>query len=600
MKNNDTGSNKEEQKKKIRARYKGTDKGKIEVIPARPKYKLFEEAGVKRVCAYCRVSTDDPKQTSSYELQKNHYEDIIKENPGWELVGIFADEGISGTSLEHRESFNSMVAQCKEGKIDLIVTKSVSRFARNIVDCIRIVRELKSLTPPVGIFFEAEHIYTLEGTSEMILAVLSATAQEESRTKSEIMNISIEQRFSRGIFILTNLLGFRKDEEGNLVINEDEADTVRLCFFLFLAGYSTKDIAAILTELRRPRMHGKTEWDNGTVLNILRNEKHCGDVLARKTFTPSYLDHKSRKNRQDKPQYREKDHHQAIVPREVFVAVGKMIDSHRYMRANCPLPLLRVIESGFLKGYVPVHLCWTGFGAEEYLQASGLFAQSEDDALSSRHPSSGFQIARTQMFSTVQSPALRISNSVFKFTASCMQKFGDVEYVEVLFHATTKKIAVRPCSSNNPAAVHWGKQKNGRWQPWGKSSAAFAVPLFEIMGWDAARVYRICGTYHREGNAQLLVFELSEAESHRRKTQADSGAIAAPGTDMPFPSAWSESFGPNAEAVRQMEKAEAVLYANGKGIGQAAVLAPTGNDITQESMNGYLIAAETIMQKMRA
>ena len=187
MKTNKTETSKEEQKKQIRARYKGTDKGKIEVIPARPKYKLFEEAGVKRVCAYCRVSTDDPKQTSSYELQKNHYEDMIKEHPGWELVGIFADEGISGTSLEHRESFNSMVAQCKKGTIDLIVTKSVSRFARNIVDCIRIVRELKSLTPPVGVFFEAEHIYTLEGTSEMMLAVLSATAQEESRTKSEII-----------------------------------------------------------------------------------------------------------------------------------------------------------------------------------------------------------------------------------------------------------------------------------------------------------------------------------------------------------------------------------------------------------------------------
>ena len=485
MRDNKTCITKEEPKKKIQSHCNETDEGKAEAITTRPKNKLLEEAGVKRVCAYCRVSTDDPKQTSSYELQKNHYEDMIKEHPGWELVGIFADEGISGTSLEHRESFNSMVAQCKEGKIDLIVTKSVSRFARNIVDCIRIVRELKSLTPPVGVFFEAEHIYTLEGTSEMILAVLSATAQEESRTKSEIMNISIEQRFSRGIFLLTNLLGFRRDEDGNLVINEDEADTVRLCFFLFLAGYSTTDIAAILTELRRPRMHGKTEWDNRTVLNILRNEKHCGDVLARKTFTPSYLDHKPRKNRQDKPQYREKDHHEAIVPREVFAAVGKMIDSHRYMRANCPLPLLQVIESGFLKGYVPVHLGWTGFGAEEYLQASGLFTQPEDDALSSRHPSSGFKIARTQMFSTVHSPALRISNSVFKFTASCMQKFGDVEYVEVLSHATAKKSpsvhavpTIRPPCTGEIGKTAAGCPGANRPQP--------SLPPF-LKSWDGTR-----------------------------------------------------------------------------------------------------------------
>ena len=394
MKKSEAGIDKEEQKKKIRARYKGVDKDELEFIPAKPKHKLFEETGVKRVCAYCRVSTDDPKQTSSYELQKNHYEDLIKDHPGWELVDIFADEGISGTSLEHRERFNEMVKQCKAGAIDLIVTKSVSRFARNIVDCIKIVRELGNLTPPVGVFFEAEHIYTLEGTSEMILAVLSATAQEESRTKSEIMNISIEQRFSRGIFLLTKLLGFRKDENGNLVVNEDEADTVRLCFFLFLAGYSTTDVASILTELKRPRMHGKTKWDSSTVLGILRNEKHCGDVLARKTFTPSYLNHKPKKNRQDRNQYRQRNHHEAIVPREVFIAAGKMIDSHRHMRANCPLPLLQVIESGFLQGYAPVNLGWTGFGAEEFLQASSLFPREESPELPSNTPHSGFQITR--------------------------------------------------------------------------------------------------------------------------------------------------------------------------------------------------------------
>lgn len=148
--------------------------------------------------------------------------------------------------------------------------------------------------------------------------------------------------------------------------------------------------------------------------------------------------------------------------------------------------------------------------------------------------------------------------------------------------------------------MHWGNRKNGRWLPWGKSSTAFAAPLFEIMGWDTERVYRICCTYYREADAQLLVFELSEAESHHRKTNSTPDEIATSEDVIPFPSAWSESFGPNAEAVRQMEKAEAVLYANGKGIEQAAVLAPTGNDITQESMNGYLIAAETIMQKMRA
>ena len=157
--------------RKIRARYKGVDRSELEFIPAKQKEKLFEDAGTKRVCAYCRVSTDDANQTSSYELQKNHYEDMIKEHAGWTLVGIYADEGISGTSLQHRDEFNRMIEDCKAGKIDLIVTKSVSRFARNIVDCIAKVRELANMKPQVGVFFETEHIYTLDNTSEMMLAV---------------------------------------------------------------------------------------------------------------------------------------------------------------------------------------------------------------------------------------------------------------------------------------------------------------------------------------------------------------------------------------------------------------------------------------------
>lgn len=229
----------------------------MEFIPAKQKEKLFEDTGTKRVCAYCRVSTDDVNQTSSYELQKNHYEDMIKEHQGWELVGIYADEGISGTSLQHRDEFNQMIEDCKAGKIDLIVTKSVSRFARNIVDCIAKVRELANMRPQVGVFFETEHIYTLDNTSEMMLAVLSAAAQEESHTKSEIMNISIEQRFSRGIFLTPKLLGYDIGEDGNLVINEEEAETVRLCYYLFLNGFPTAEIADILTQLKRKRKSRK-------------------------------------------------------------------------------------------------------------------------------------------------------------------------------------------------------------------------------------------------------------------------------------------------------------------------------------------------------
>ena len=226
-------------KQKIRARYKGVDRDILEFIPARPVAKLYDDASYKRVCAYCRVSTGDPHQTTSYELQKNYYEDKINSAPNWSMVGLYADEGISGTSLMHREEFKKMIRDCEAGKIDLILTKSVSRFARNIVDCLEIVRELKRLPNPVGVLFETEGIYTLDGTQgEMMLSVMAMTAQEESQNKSDIMNQSIEMRFSRGIFLTPELLGYDKDADGNLVINEDEADTVRLAYYLYDGGFS--------------------------------------------------------------------------------------------------------------------------------------------------------------------------------------------------------------------------------------------------------------------------------------------------------------------------------------------------------------------------
>lgn len=320
-----TTNSQEEKKNRIRERYKGISRDELEFIPAKPKEKLFEDTGTKRVCAYCRVSTDDANQTSSYELQKNHYEDMIKDHQGWELVGIYADEGISGTSLQHRDEFIRMIQDCKDGKIDLIVTKSVSRFARNIVDCIAKVRELASMNPQVGVFFETEHIYTLGNTSEMMLAVLSAAAQEESHTKSEIMNISIEQRFSRGIFLTPKLLGYDIGEDGNLEINEEEAETVRLCFYLFLNGFPTSEIAEIMMQLSRPTKTGNLKWTTSTVVNLLKNERYCGDVLSRKTFTPNYLDHKSKKNRHDRNQYRQMDHHEAIVERGIYQEAGEQI-----------------------------------------------------------------------------------------------------------------------------------------------------------------------------------------------------------------------------------------------------------------------------------
>ena len=184
------------------------DLTKLRVIPAKEKEPDFYDDEVhKRIAVYVRVSTDSEQQTSSYELQKKYYEGYVREHDNWTLVKIYADKGISGTSLEHRVEFNKMIADCKAGKIDIILTKSVSRFARNIVDCIGIARELALLSPAVGIFFEMEHIFSLNEDSQMALSFQATIAQEESHIKSRSMNKSYFMRFSNAIFLTPKLLG---------------------------------------------------------------------------------------------------------------------------------------------------------------------------------------------------------------------------------------------------------------------------------------------------------------------------------------------------------------------------------------------------------
>jgi site-specific DNA recombinase len=510
----------EERKEKIRARYKGVDRSELEFIPAKQKEKLFEDTGTKRVCAYCRVSTDDVNQTSSYELQKNHYEDMIKEHQGWELVGIYADEGISGTSLQHRDEFNQMIEDCKAGKIDLIVTKSVSRFARNIVDCIAKVRELANMRPQVGVFFETEHIYTLDNTSEMMLAVLSAAAQEESHTKSEIMNISIEQRFSRGIFLTPKLLGYDIGEDGNLVINEEEAETVRLCYYLFLNGFPTAEIADILTQLKRKTKPGNTKWSSSSIVSLLRNERYCGDVLSRKTFTPNYLDHKAKKNRHDRNQYRQSDHHEAIIDRDIYNAAQKMLTAARYAKKGFPFPNLKVVDEGALKGFVSVNRSWTGFTGEDYEKASqSVYSDQTDindtekeERKDSGFDLSGYEIVRAQFFSTRLNPAMTISEGKVTFNTACLKKFENVEYVEILFNSVEKCIAVRPCDKDDINAVKWGTIRNGKWAVLPKSCKGFSEPLFDLMNWNDECKYRFRGQYSKENNEQILLFDLEEPE----------------------------------------------------------------------------------------
>jgi len=292
-----------------------SDEQSVRVIKAKPRVQLV--GGALRVAAYCRVSTDLEDQEGSYEAQCSHYRALITGKKDWILAGIYADEGISGTSRFKRDQFNRMVEDAENGKIDLILTKSISRFARNTLDCLTVVRKLKKLG--VGITFEKEGVDTLDGNGEVILTILASIAQQESASISQNVRMGIQYRFQRGLPVVNceRFLGYDK-RDGKLVINEKQAAVVRRIFRDFLDGFSADMIAG---DLRRERVSsgtGCTEWPVSSVKYILLNEKYAGDLLQQKFLIEDFLTHRTVRNKGQLPQYYVEGAHSPIVPRTVF------------------------------------------------------------------------------------------------------------------------------------------------------------------------------------------------------------------------------------------------------------------------------------------
>ena len=309
----------------------------VQVIPATESINNFSsQENKKRVCAYCRVSTEEERQASSYELQVAHYTDYIQSNPSWEFIGVYADDGISGTSTKNRVQFNKMIKDCKEGRIDYIITKSISRFARNTLDCLRHIRELKNLSSPVGVYFEKENLDSLDGKSELFLTLLSSIAQEESRINSENAKWSLQKRFQRGKPHCPTkyFLGYDKDEDGNLVINEEQAVIVRRIYKDYLSGKGFTLIAKGLMKDGFLTARGNSTWTGNGVRKILINEKYCGDILMQKTVTVDFLNQKRVANKNIQPQYFLQDHHPAIIPKDEWHAVQEEMKRRRKMFVN--------------------------------------------------------------------------------------------------------------------------------------------------------------------------------------------------------------------------------------------------------------------------
>lgn len=307
-----------------------TERLEIDVIPAT--IRATENGGQiaklanLRVAAYCRVSTGDESQQTSYTTQKRFYTQLITSKPGWTLAGIYADEAISGTSRAKRKQFNEMMQSALAGEIDYIVTKSISRFARNTIDTLDCVRQLRQANPPVGIFFEKENIDTLDATGELILTILSALAQDESRSISDNIRWAIQRKFQRGeaIVDLKRMLGYDKGPEGEWVINPEQAEIVQYIFNRFVCGVSSNAIARELNARGKTTVKGNM-WRADAVLYILRNEKYVGDCENQKYVTKNFLTHQTTINHGEMAKYYVRNHHAAIIDRLTWNKVQAML-----------------------------------------------------------------------------------------------------------------------------------------------------------------------------------------------------------------------------------------------------------------------------------
>lgn len=307
---------------------------KVTIIPPKPEYSGANRIDIrpKRVAAYCRVSTDKEQQEHSFETQKEMYTEMIMMKPNWQMAGIYADEGITGTIAKKRPDFMRMIGDCRKGKIDIIITKSVSRFSRNNLDCLLYVRELKELGIPI--IFEKEGINTLQVSSELLITLFSGLSQTESESISMNVKIGKRQSLKNGNvpFSYKSFLGYRKGADGKPEIDEEQAVIIRRIFKEYLVGKSLLDIAKGLTTDGIPTARGKTNWSSARVQSILTNEKYKGDALLQKTYIVDCISKKSKKNNGELPMYYVENNHPAIIERSIFDKVQEEISRRNSKR----------------------------------------------------------------------------------------------------------------------------------------------------------------------------------------------------------------------------------------------------------------------------
>lgn len=309
----------------------------ITVLPARKhaRGKNDDQEKTKlRVAAYCRVSTDSDEQASSYEAQIEHYTSYINGHPDWTLAGIYADDGISGTNTKKRDEFNRMIDDCMAGNIEMIITKSISRFARNTLDCLKYIRQLKDKN--IAVFFEKENINSMDSKGEVMLTIMASLAQQESQSLSQNVKLGLQYRYQQGEIQINCkwFLGYTKDENKRLVIDPEEAEIVKRIYREYLEGASMLKIARGLEADGILNGAGREKWHTSNINQILRNEKYIGDALLQKTYTTDFLTKTRVKNHGIVPQYYVENSHEAIIPREIFMQVQEELIRRRIVHTS--------------------------------------------------------------------------------------------------------------------------------------------------------------------------------------------------------------------------------------------------------------------------
>ena len=488
------------------------DPDKYEYIPAKEQNDHVKADEVQRVAIYARVSTDNPMQTSSFELQQKYYEELVGRYPKWVLVRIYADEGKSGTTMQHREAFKEMLKDANAGKIDLIIVKNISRFARNVVDCLSVIRKLSE--KKVGVLFESEAIYSLNDDSHLALSFQATIAEQESRVRSRSMETSLRMRLDHGLPLTPKLLGFMHDENGKLVINPETYKTPKLMFYMYLYGYSTQQIADTLTRLSKRTYLGNLKWTASGVAATMRNERYCGDVLTRKRFTKFAVDvhdQKSFKNRGEKPQSHYLDDHEAIIDRNDFLAVQRIMNNAKFGGTSL-LPELQVIPDGLLKGFVIVHPKWGSFTKEDYIRACESVdpAPSKEVRLEIEGGSfdlSGYEVADFKLFSDQRVPAIMLHRDNITFSVAGIRAMDLKDnFVELLVHPLRKEIAVRPTDKNNRCAIQWSSGIRGNRQSRQVAAKAYIQTMYQIFRWEPENHYKLYGRVYRDGQDAACIF----------------------------------------------------------------------------------------------